>query len=116
MSMKYEQVAAFEACLVGRSCVIARREHDWTFDLSGGVGLAVSAAWRIVSDGRIAFGSEDNGHLFGLPSQVSGEAEARKLLGCKVISAVRLDRETADLVLHFDVSTRIDIFNNSMGY
>jgi len=27
-----------------------------------------------------------------------------------------LDRETADLALYFDDGTRIDVFNNSMGY
>jgi len=109
-------MAEFEASLTGRSCVIGRREHDWSFGLSEGVGLAVSAPWRIVSSGRIAFASEDDGQMFGLKAPVDGEAEARKHLGSKTITAVTLDRETADLKLHFDAGTRIDVFNNSMGY
>lgn len=114
--MQRDQVAEFEASLIGRSCVIGRRDHDWTFGLSEGVGLAVSAPWRIVSGGRIAFASEDDGQMFGLKSPVDGEAEARKHLGSKAITAVTLDRETADLTLHFDAGTRIDVFNNSRGY
>jgi hypothetical protein len=114
--MKHDQVAEFEASLIGRSCVVGRREHDWTFDLSGGVGLTVSAPWRIVSKGRIAFASEDDGQLFGLTSPVDGEIEARRLLGGKSITAATLDRQTADLTLQFDAATRVDVFNNSTGY
>jgi hypothetical protein len=114
--MKHDQVAEFEASLIGRSCVVGRREHDWTFDLSGGVGLTVSAPWRIVSKGRIAFASGDDGQLFGLTSPVDGEIEARRLLGGKSITAATLDRQTADLTLQFDAATRVDVFNNSTGY
>lgn len=114
--MQRDLVAEFEASLVGRRCVIGRREHGWTFGLSEGVGLAVSAPWRIVSGGRIAFASEDDGQMFGLKSPVNGEGEARKHLGSKAITVVTLDRETADLKLHFDAGTRIDVFNNSAGY
>jgi hypothetical protein len=114
--MQRDRVAEFEASLIGRSCVIGRREHDWTFGLSEGVGLAVSAPWRIVSGGRIAFAAEDDGQMFGLKSPVDGEAEARKHLGSKTITGVTLEMETADLKLHFDAGTRIDVFNNSTGY
>jgi len=114
--MQHDQVTEFEASLIGRSCVIGRREHDWAFDLGGGVALAVSAPWRIVSNGRIAFASEDDGHGFGLKARVDGEAEALKLIGDKAITAATVDRETADLMIHFDAAIRIDVFNNSMGY
>lgn len=114
--MKRDRPVEFEASLIGRACVIGRREHDWIFDLSGGVGLAVSAPWRIVSEGRIAFASDDDGQKFGLTSPVDGEARASKFLGRKTITAAALNRETADLTLQFGTATRIDVFNNSMGY
>lgn len=114
--MTHDRVAEFEKILIGRSCAVGRREHDWTFDFSGGFGLAVSAPWRIVVDGRIAFASEDDGQLFGLKSPVDGEAEACKLLEGKAITAASLDKETADLTLHLGAATRIDVFNNSTGY
>ncbi len=114
--MHHDQVSEFEASLIGRGCIIGRREHDWIFELPEGVGLAVSAPWRIVFDGRIAFASEDDGQIFGLKSAVDGELAARRLLGSKLITEARLDRVTADLELHFSEGTRIDVFNNSSGY
>ena len=54
--------------------------------------------------------------MFGLTSPVDGVAWASKLLGSKTITTARLDRQTADLTLHLDAVTRIDVFNNSMGY
>ena len=96
--------------------MIRRRDQDWTFGLPEGVGFGVSAPWRIVSGGRIAFASKDDGQMFGLKSPLDGEAEARKHLGDKAMTAVTLDRETADLKLHFDAETRIDVFNKSIGY
>jgi len=36
--MEHDQIAEFEASLIGRSCIVGRREHDWTFDLSDGTG------------------------------------------------------------------------------
>lgn len=114
--MYHDQVAEFEASLIGRGCVIGRRECDWIFELPESVCLAVSAPWRIVCDGRIAFASEDDGQIFGLNSPLDGELAARKLLGSKPITEARLDRVTADLELHFSGGTRIDVFNNSSGY
>jgi hypothetical protein len=111
-----DPLAEFEECLIGRSCVVGRREHDWSFDLSGGIALAISAPWRIVSNGRIAVASEDDGQMFGLASPVDGETEACRLLSGKTITSAMLDRQTADLVLHFDAETRIDVFNDSTGY
>ena len=114
--MMHDRVAEFETILIGRSCVVGHREHDWTFDFSGSLGLAVSAPWRIIFNGRIAFASEDDGQLFGLKSPVNGEAKAGKLLEGRAVTAASLDKETADLTLHFGAATRIDVFNNSMGY
>jgi hypothetical protein len=114
--MTSDRVAEFESVLVGRNCVVGRREHDWVFDLSGSVRLAVSASWRIVFNGRIALASGDDGQVFGLTTPVDGEAVAHHLLKGKAITAVTLDQETADLTLHFGAATRIDVVNNSMGY
>ena len=114
--MKRDRVDDFEASLIGRSCSIGRLEHGWAFDLFGGVALTVSAPWRILSDGRIALASGDDGQLFGLTSPVDGEAAARGLLRGKTITAAVLDRRTADLALQFDAATRVEVFNDSMGF
>lgn len=114
--MDHNQLIDFEASLVGQTCSIRRRENDWVFDFKDGVTLAIEVPWRIVSNGRIAFASEDHGHVFGRTSPVSGEHEAAKLLSTKPITSAVVDRQTADLTLHFDPATRIDLFNNSSGY
>lgn len=114
--MEYDVVAEFEACLVGRSCVVERREHDWAFDLTGGIGLAVSCPWRIVATGGIAFGSGDPGELFGRAVPVDREAEAQWALDGKVITAASVDRQTADLTLQLGQETRIDLFIDALSY
>lgn len=109
-------MARFEACLIGQGCRVGRREHGWAFALSGGVLVAVSTSWRIVSEGGIAVGSCDDGLTLGGASPADGEAEARWALDGKVITAATVDRETADLTLQFGEATRIDVFNGSSAH
>ncbi|NPD69984.1 hypothetical protein HN018_19425 [Lichenicola cladoniae] len=115
-AMTRDYLLEFEAILVGQECAISRREHDWLFTLSGKGSLAVSVPWRVVSQECIEFGSEDHGHLFGLSVPVDGEEICRKLIGNRLVTSALVDRQTADLTLHFGSAIRIDIFNNSAGY
>lgn len=62
------------------------------------------------------FASEDDGHQFGLPSPVDGEDKANVLFGASLVVDIALDRTTADLVVSFENGTRVDVFNNSLGY
>ena len=105
-----------EAALTGRACSVERREHDWLLDLGEGMFVAVSVPWRIVFEGRIAFARDDDAQLFGRSVPVDGEDEARRLLGTKLITKATVDRQTGDLALHFGPETRLDVFNNSIGY
>ena len=114
--MKQDYLIKFEASLIGRSCTVRHREQDWAFDLGDGIGIGVSVPWRIVSTGRISFASADHGHMFGRETPVDGEVEARELLATRRIDKVMVDRQTGDLSLHFDPSTRLDVFNNSSAY
>lgn len=109
-------IAEFEARLIGQSCEITRRDHDWHFEFRNGLSLAFSTPWRIVAGGRIAFGSADDGQLFGRGSPVDGQAEARDLVGSAPITSAAIDLETADLALHFGPTIRINVFNSSMAY
>ena len=89
---------------------------DWVISFGGFDGLTLEAPWRIVQNGRIAFSSQDDGHKFGFPQPIDGEATANSLLKERRVDAVELDRITADLRLHFDGETRLDVFNYSIGY
>ena len=67
--MGRDQTTDFTMGLVGRGGVIGRREHGWFIDMADGVGVAVSAPWRIVAHGRIALARDDDGQLFGLAAR-----------------------------------------------
>lgn len=82
----------------------------------GGGSIALPIPWRIVTNGRIAFANGDDGQQFGLPAPVDGEAKANGLIASQSITSVSIDRQTADLVIHFGDAVRLDTFNNSCGY
>jgi hypothetical protein len=114
--MARDHLADFEEALVGRHCVIQRREADWAANLVGGGCISLPVPWRIIAEGRIAFADEDDGQKFGLPGPLDGEAEANRLLAGKAILRAEVDRQTADLILHFEAGARMDVFNYSAGY
>jgi hypothetical protein len=107
---------ALEQNLIGLGCAIERREADWAANLDGGGSISLGVPWRIVAAGRIAFADQDDGHQFGLPAPLDGQAEANRLLAGKAITKVSVDAETADLSIHFDGEVRLDAFNHSAGY
>jgi hypothetical protein len=114
--MPNEFLADFESALVGCACAIVRRECDWYVAFGDNLEIALSIPWRIVSEGRIAFGNQDHGQRFALPSPINGEERARELLQDRRIVSASIDRLTADLTIVFDNGTRLDAFNNSAGY
>jgi hypothetical protein len=66
--------------LVGRRLLdIKRRNYDWLFKWADEVGLGVVCPWRILVEGRIAYGSEDDGQRFGVDQPVDGQDKAREL-------------------------------------
>jgi hypothetical protein len=114
--MSDDILSAFEDAFRNQGCSVTRRENDWVFNFGDSGALAVTAPWRLVHSGRIAHAAEDDGQRFGLPHPVDGEARANGLLEEKQLRHMELDRVTADLHLHFDGDTRLDVFNNSSGY
>jgi hypothetical protein len=114
--MSLDHLSNFESLLVGRRCVIERREADWALNLEGGGSISLPVPWRVVANGRIAFADEDDGQKFGLPGPLDGEALVNRLLGGRPIARAEVDRQTADLALHFGSAIRLDVFNYSAGY
>jgi hypothetical protein len=79
--------------------------------------LALPIPWRIVANGRIAFADEDDGQQFGLTAPIDGEAAANDLIGKRPITNLSVDNTgTADLVIHFTDTVRLDAFSNSSGF
>lgn len=114
--MSEDWLPEIEKALLGRSCEVVRREADWALYLVGGGSIALPIPWRIVADDRIAFANEDDGQLFGLPTPIDGQAKANSLVASRVITGIRVDRQTLDLTIYFDEEVRIDAFSNSSGY
>jgi hypothetical protein len=108
--------ATLSVALRGRTCRVNRREADWSFDFGERLNISASVPWRVVSEGRIAHGDEDDEQWFGLDRPVNGEARADELLHGQRVVGVVLDEQTADLRIEFDGGARLDIFNNSSGY
>lgn len=114
--MNVDWLTWLETALLGRQGEMARREHDWVITFIGGGSIALPVPWRIVADGRIALANEDDGQQFGLPAPVDGEAKANGLIASRAITSLSIDRQTADLVIHFGDAVRLDTFSNSSGY
>lgn len=109
-------LAQLQTHLVGRQCVIHRRESDWAVSVVGGGCIALPVPWRIVANGRIAFADEDDAQQFGLATPIDGVKRANSLIGSRSITGISVDNETADLTIRFSDGVRLDAFNNSSGY
>ncbi|WP_267381292.1 MULTISPECIES: hypothetical protein [unclassified Sphingomonas] len=106
----------FERAFVGRACSIEREPPFWRADFGDQNTILFCVPWRIAADGRVAFGDNDDGQLFGLPSPVDGVERSANLLRNRIVENVQLDRQTGDLRIIFSYDTRIDVFNHSCGY
>lgn len=93
-----------------------RQEHEWMFHLAGTTYLKAMCPWRIVRNGRIAFGDEDDAQKFGFPVAVDGATKSDSLLHDKTIKKVVVREDTGDLTVEFSDQTFLETLNNSSGY
>ena len=89
--------------------------QQWVFAFTGRFVLQVSAPWRVVADGRIALGWQDDGHRFGLPTPVSATERLETMLYGKHVEGAVVGA-CGDLVVRFPGSLSLEIFNASGGY
>ncbi|WP_439568576.1 DUF6188 family protein [Sphingopyxis sp.] len=114
--MKRDHIENFKQAFVGRTCLIGREPPFWRADFGDQFTIAFRVPWRIVANGRVAFGDQDDGQLFGLAEPLDGEERAASVLGALIVRTLQVDEETGDLRIEFDGNTRIDVFNQSSGY
>ena len=89
--------------------------QEWVFTFTGQRALRVAAPWRLVFEGRIVIGCEDDGHLFGLEAPVDAkERVARAVEGQEVAEAAV--NNVGDLDLRFRAGSTLQVFNVSCGY
>ncbi|MGJ5067819.1 hypothetical protein ACQR1G_14690 [Bradyrhizobium oligotrophicum] len=67
--------------------------------------------WRLIQDGRAVLSSFDHRQQYGLPTPIDATQEMSRLLHGTSCSDARFDRETADLILLFGNSIKLQILN-----
>ncbi len=105
--------------LLGKECeAIAhdRDTHEWCFDFQGGLCLRVASPWRMMSDGRIAIGWQDDGQQFGLPAPIDAVEVINSLVRGRPVSDSTLDESSGDLSIVFEGGPVLQVFNSSSGY
>jgi len=67
--------------------------------------------WRLIQDGRALLSSFDHQKKYGLPAPIDAKEQISSLLEGKICKVVQFDSETADLILVFGETTKLQIFN-----
>lgn len=108
-----------EELFMDRNCSLVSHDAEafsWLFQFPPDVQIRATCPWRIVAEGGVAHGHEDDGQLFGLEEPVNGAARSIELLRNRHVQNVELAPETGDLNIHFEGQVRLDLFNDSSGY
>lgn len=101
----------------GRRMTVSLLEPTmWVFSLGEAGAISVECPWRLIQDGRIAVSCEDHGQMYGRESPVDAGAVASSALADRAVTSASVRGGTADLVLHFGESLRLEIFPFSSGY
>lgn len=111
-------MSAYLSYLHGQRLAAAALDADtqtWVFTFSGRCALQVGAPWRLVSEGHIVVGSDDDGHRFGLESPVDARERVTRAVGGQEVTEVSI-KKFGDLDLSFASGATLQVFNGSSGY
>lgn len=101
----------------GRRVSVALSEPaTWVFSLGDACAVAVECPWRLIHHGRITMSSEDHLQMYGLKSAIDAGAKASSFIAGRVVTSVIVQAGTADLILGFGDSLRLEICPFSSGY
>ena len=86
-------IEVLEALLMNKPCSGRKAGHLWQLRFGeGGATLNLECPWKLLSEGRIAYGGDDDGQQFGLPEPIDAPDEvnaartrcelARSLVSC----------------------------------
>lgn len=88
----------------------------WVFQFGTEVVLRTESEWRVLSAEAILITSEDDGQQYGLPAPVDAQETVGRLLETRVVAKADVNQASADLAIHFDNGTVLQIVNLSSGY
>jgi hypothetical protein len=67
--------------------------------------------WRLIKNGKAWLSSFDHAQQYGLPAPINAILELQKELESGILTDLRLDRETGDLMLRFAGERTLQVFN-----
>jgi Family of unknown function (DUF6188) len=104
--------------MVGRTIGLVRLNEptQWSFSFEPNIGIGAECPWRLLQDGSVAISSEDHLQQYGLPAPLDAAAVATSLLASQTVARVEVREGTADLILEFGDSFRLEIIPISSGY
>jgi uncharacterized protein DUF6188 len=89
--------------------------QQWVFAFTGQHALCVVAPWRLVFEGQIVVGGEDDGHFFGLETPVDAKQRVARAVGGQEVTEAAVNN-VGDLDLRFRAGSTLQVFNASCGY
>jgi uncharacterized protein DUF6188 len=111
-------IELLETMMLRQPCTyVEKAGHLWQFRFGDGdANLNIECPWRLLLNGAIAFGCDDDGQQFGLPAALDGAKETEKLLSASLVRSVEVHSGCSDLSLTFQNGVRLEAFNGSSGY
>ena len=88
---------------------------EWIFVFATSGVLQIGCAWRVVAEGNVALGWQDDGHHFGLPVPVDATARLQTLVGTSSVNTAEV-LSHGDLLIRFGSGVALEVFNDSCGY
>jgi hypothetical protein len=107
-----------ESLLIHLPCTeVKKTGHLWQFRFGGDAAtLNLECPWRLLSQGMIVYGSDDDGQQFGLPEPIDGVKQTAKLLAVSPVASLDVREACGDLSLTFENGIVLEAFNGSSGY
>ena len=95
-------IEVLETMVLRLPTCVEKAGHVWQFRFGDGEAtLNLECPWRLLLNGAVAFGGDDDGQQFGLPAPLDGVKETEKLLSASLVSLIEILRAAAISVSHF---------------
>jgi hypothetical protein len=107
-----------ESSLINLPCTeVEKSGHLWQFRFGGGVAtLNLECPWRVISQGAIVYGGDDDGQQFGFAAPIDGLRKTTALLAASPVVSLHVREASGDLSLTFENGVLLESFNDSSGY
>ena len=112
--MKEEQI--YKTNSLFNTVTYDKATSTWHFYFADRIYASSTGFWRLLKANKIKFVSLDNGHQFGLPKPIDLVDELLINLTGKLLTEIKVSKDTADLTLKLSEDYSIEIFISSSGF